>query len=173
MTTNRITASVAAAALVTVGAFALAPSAGAATSARACTTGERWPASAEGRPAAHTDSAGVYLWHTSTGWRLRVNDPHVDRAVFTGSVRVDGAIVGVGRHLERGAEGVLNRGKGVVDFRFVNHGGVDGMNFVTRCSTTLTVNVKRNGVTVDAAHVYVGASGANPTAVPFTITKAA
>ena len=173
MTKNRITASVAAAALVTVGAFALAPSAGAATSARTCATGEHWPASADGRPAAHADAASVYLWHTNTGWRLRVNDPHVDRAVFTGSVKVDGAIVGVGRHLERGAEGILNRGKGAVDFRFVNHGGVDGLNFVTRCSTTLTVNVKRNGVTVDAAHVYVGASGANPASVPFTISKAA
>ena len=173
MAMNRITAGVAAAALVTVGAFALAPSAGAATSARTCATGERWPASAEGRPAAHTDADAVYVWHTRAGWRVRVNDPHVDRAVFTGSVRVDGAIVGVGRHLERGAEGVLRRAKGVVDFRFVNHGGVDGLNFVTKCSTTVTVNVKRNGVTVDPTHVYVGESGANPAAVPFTISRAA
>lgn len=94
-------------------------------------------------------------------------------AVFTGSVRVDGAIVAVGRHLERGGEGVIRRGKGVVDFRFVNHGGVDGLNFVTKCSTTVTVNVKRNSVTVDPAHVYVGASGANPAALRFTISKAA
>ena len=171
MTPNRITASVAAAALVTVGALALAPSAGAATATRSCATGERWPASAEGRPAARTDAAGVYVWHTNTGWRLRVNDPGADRAVFTGSVRVDGAIVAVGRHLERGGEGVINRGKSVADFRFVNYGGVDGLNFVTKCSATVTVHVKRNGVTMDAAHVYIGTSGAHPTAVPFTINR--
>ena len=175
MDTKRITGSVLAATLVTVGAFALAPAAGATTDTPACTTTtESWPAAAEGRPAAHPEAEGVYLWHTTTGWRLRVNDPGIDRAVFTGSIKVDGQIFAVGRLLESRAEGVVTRsGAGAAYFRFVNHGGVDGLNFGTRCSSSVKVNVKRNGVTVPAAHVYIGAAGANPDAVPFTITKGA
>ena len=174
MDTKRITGSVLAATLATVGAFALAPGAGATTDAPTCPSTESWPTSADGRPAAHPDAEGVYLWHTATGWRLRVNDPGVDRAVFTGSVKVDGQIVAIGRRLESGAEGVVTRtGAGAAYFRFVNYGGIDGLNFATRCSTNLRVNVKRNGVTVPAAHVYIGASGTNPDAVPFTISKTA
>ena len=173
MKTKQLVSSVAAATLVTVGAFALAPAAGASVDPSTCTTTEHWPATAEGRPAAHPETDGVSVWHTSTGWRLRVNDPGTDRAVFTGSVKVDGQIFGVGRHLENGGEGVVNRTAHAVYFRFVNYGGVDGMNFGTRCSTTLTVNVKRNGVTVAADHVYIGATGSHPTAVPFSIAKTA
>ena len=50
-------------------------------------------------------------------------------------------------------------------------GGFDGLNFRTRCSTTFALKVKRNGVTVPAEHVYVGASGQHPSSVPLTIQK--
>ena len=132
---------------------------------------EQWPASAEGRPAAHLEAEGVYVWHSSNGWRLRVNDPGTDRAVFTGSVKVDGKIFAVGRHLENGAEGVVRLGAHAAVFRFMNFGGVDGMNFRTKCSTTFRVNVKKNGVTVPTEHVYIGAAGDHPAAVPFIITR--
>ena len=173
MDMKRITSGLLAGALITTGALALAAPAGATVEPSTCTTTEHWPATAEGRPAAHPETDGVYVWHTSKGWRLRVNDPGTDRAIFTGSVKVDGQIFGVGRHLENGAEGVVHRGTHAEYFRFVNYGGGDGMNFGTRCSTTLTVNVKRNGVTVAADHVYIGAAGSHPTAVPFSIAKTA
>lgn len=173
MKTTRITSGLAAAALLATGSFALAAPAGASDAdAGACTTGEHWPASAAGRPAAHPETDAVYVWHTSRGWRVRVNDPGADRAVFTGSVKVDGQVFGVGRHLESGGEGVLNTDAHGTYFRFVNFGGVDGLNFRTRCSTTLALKVKRNGVAVPADHVYVGASGQHPSSVPLTIDKA-
>ena len=173
MKTTRITSGLAAAALLATGSFALTGPAGASDAdAGACTTTEHWPASASGRPAAHPETDAVYVWHTSRGWRVRVNDPGADRAVFTGSVKVDGQVFGVGRHLESGAEGVVNTGAHGADFRFVNFGGVDGLNFKTRCSTTFVLTVKRNGVNVPADHVYVGASGQHPSSVPLTIDKA-
>jgi hypothetical protein len=137
-----------------------------------CATGP-WPTSVEGRPATHTDAEGVYLWHTSRGWHLRVNDPGADRAVFTGSVRVDGRIVSIGRHLENAGEGIVYPSTaGVVGFRFVNYGGVDGLDFVTRCASTVSVRVKVDGTTVAADHVYVGADGHHPDAVPTTVGRA-
>ena len=173
MKTTRITSGLAAAALLATGSFALAVPAGASNAETGtCTTTEHWPVSAAGRPAAHPETDAVYVWHTSRGWRVRVNDPGADRAVFTGSVKVDGQVFGVGRHLESGAEGVVNTGAHAAYFRFVNFGGVDGLNFKTRCSTTFALTVKRNGVTVPADHVYVGASGQHPSSVPLTIDKA-
>lgn len=172
MKTKQLLAGIAAGSMLAGSTLALAAPAGAAT-APACPN-EAWPASADGRPAAHTDAEGVYLWHTATGWRLRVNEPGADRAVFTGSIKVDGRLVSWGRHLERGGEGVVTRsGAGVAGFRFVNRGGVDGLDFVTRCSSTLTVRVRMNGAVVDADHVFVGADGHHPSSLPTTITKAA
>ncbi len=174
MKATRIKSGLAAAALIATGSFALAAPAGASDAdAGACAAGEHWPVSAAGRPAAHPETDAVYVWHTSRGWRVRVNDPGADRAVFTGSVKVDGQVFGVGRHLESGAEGVVNTGAHAAYFRFVNYGGVDGLNFGTRCSSTLTVNVKRNGVAVPADHVYVGSTGQHPTSIPLTIERAA
>ena len=172
MKTKQLLSGIAAGAMLAGSTLALAAPAGADT-APACPN-EAWPTSADGRPAAHPEAEGVYLWHTSTGWRLRVNEPGADRAVFTGSIKVDGQLVSWGRHLENAGEGVVTRtGAGVAGFRFVNYGGVDGLNFVTRCSSTLTVRVKMNGTVVSADHVYIGADGHHPDALPTTITKAA
>ena len=168
MITKRILGGVAATTLLAGAAVGLAPSvAGAAT----CSTGP-WPAADEGRPAAHTDATGVYLWHTTDGWHLRVNDPGPDRAVFTGTVRVDGQVVSVGRHLEQRGEGVVTRtATGVVGFRFTNYGGVDGLDLATRCTSHLTVRVRVGGHAVDASHVWIGADGHHPAAVPTRIAK--
>ncbi|MGZ4676357.1 MAG: hypothetical protein ACXVJ7_01155 [Acidimicrobiia bacterium] len=171
--TKQIVAALATGAVLTSGAVAAAPSAGAATPG-ACAVTESWPAATNGRPAAHPATAGVYLWHTDRGWRLRVNEPGADRAVFSGSITVDGQLVSWGRHLENRGEGTVTRtGTGVAGFRFVNYGGVDGLNFVTRCSSTLTVRVKLDGVTVPADHIFVGADGHHPDAVPTVVRRAA
>ncbi len=172
MKTKQLLATIAAGSMLAGSTLALAAPAGAATTPRCAS--EAWPTSADGRPTAPTDAEGVYLWHTSTGWHLRVNEPGADRAVFAGSIRVDGRLVSWGRHLERGGEGVVTRtGAGVAGFRFVNYGGVDGLDFVTRCSSTLTIRVKMNGAVVSADHIFIGADGHHPSSLPTTITKAA
>ena len=176
MKVKTLSSGLAAAAMVATGTLALAAPAGATVDPATCTTREHWPASAEGRPAVHADAAGVYVWHTTRGWRVRVNDPAAtagDPTVFTGSIAVDGAMLSVGRHLEDGAEGIAKVSRQRIVFRFVNHGGVDGLNFATKCSTTLRVNVRADGVAVSADHVYIGAAGNHPDAVPFSITKTA
>ena len=63
MKTTRITSGLAAAALLATGSFALAVPAGASDAETAtCTTTEHWPASAEGRPAAHPETDADYVW---------------------------------------------------------------------------------------------------------------
>jgi hypothetical protein len=87
-------------------------------------------------------------------------------------VRVDGQVLSVGRHLEPRGEGVPTRPRaGVVDGRFTNDGGVDGLDLVMRSSSHLTVRARVDGHIVDAAHVWIGADGHRPDAVPTRITK--
>jgi len=173
--TTKLLGTMAAGAMLATGTLAIAaPVAGAegSTPLPACSATESWPANANGRPTPQPTAEGVYLWHTDTGWKLRVNEPGLDRAVFTGTIKVDGQLVSWGRHLENAGEGVVARtGAGVAGFRFVNYGGVDGLNFVTRCSSSLTVRVKLNGTPVSADHIYIGADGHHPDAVPTVITK--
>lgn len=171
-TTTRLIGSLAAGAVLATGSLALAaPVAGATETAPACTT-ESWPADVNGRPAAHPEATGVYLWHNDRGWKLRVNEPGADRAVLTGSIKVDGQLVSWGRHLENGGEGVVTRtAAGRAAFRFVNYGGVDGLNFVTHCSSSISVRVKLDGVPVPAEQIYIGADGHHPASLPTTITR--
>jgi hypothetical protein len=172
-TTTRILGSLAAGAVLATGSVAVAAPAGATTTPAPCVS-ERWPAATNGRPAAHPEAEGVYLWHSDAGWRLRVNEPGADRAVFTGTITVDGQLVSWARHLENAGEGVVGRAnEGRAAFRFVNYGGVDGLNFVTRCASTLTVHVRMNGVPVGADHVYIGADGHHPASLPTVITRGA
>ena len=169
MQCKRLLTSVAAVVTLTAGTLGIAMPAASADTAP-CVT-ERWSAAVQGRPAAHPDQTGVYLWHSSTGWHLRVNEPGADRAVFTGTVRVDGRIDSIGRHLENRGEGTINLSPNAVAFRFVNYGGMDGLEFVTHCSNTITVNVKINGATVPAEDVFIGHDGYHPASVPFTIGR--
>ena len=53
----------------------------------------------------------------------------------------------------------------------MNYGGSDGLDSVTRCSSTITINVRMNGATVPAADVFIGHDGYHPAAVPFTINR--
>jgi hypothetical protein len=168
MLTKHIVGGIAATTLLAGATLGMTP---AVAGAAACSTGP-WPAADEGRPAAHPDASGVYLWHSNDGWHLRVNDPGPDRAVFTGTVRVDGQVLSTGRHLEQRGEGVLTRPRaGIVGYRFTNYGGVDGLDLVTRCSSHLTVRARVDGQAVDAAHVWIGADGHHPDAVPTRIAK--
>jgi len=173
MKTKQLIGSLAATAVVASGSLALAGPVAGAAETQSCST-ESWPAAANGRPAVHLDAQGVYLWHTARGWRLRVNEPGADRAVFTGSVRVDGRVVAIGRHLENHGEGVVTRtGAGAVGFRFVNYGGVDGLNLATRCSSKLVLRVSMNGHVVPPSRVFVGADGHHPSSLPTTVTRGA
>ena len=57
----------------------LAASTGATTTVSTTTTCDegRWPASAQGQPLAYHAGAraGDYLWHSGTGWHLRLHPP--------------------------------------------------------------------------------------------------
>ena len=56
----------------------------------ACDAGP-WPASTQGAPATYKSGgrAGDYIWHTSTGWHLRVTHVTTSSWSFTGKIVAD------------------------------------------------------------------------------------
>ena len=133
-----------------------------------------WPANAEGQPASFEAGAaeGVYLWHTDSGWRLRVTHPGTAKAVFRGTVRSASTIHAVARRTES-RDAVVTRGRHRAAFRFANYGRIDGMDFRLGCGPGFAVNVTVNGRTLPADHVFIGADGHHPAQVPFRIERQA
>jgi hypothetical protein len=113
------------------------------------------PPTVEGQPAAFVPGAakGVYIWHERAGWRLRVTHPQTrDAAGKPNLIEVRGRITSTRRlanvrtiQLEDKQRGewvsVKRPNRKVMDFRFVNGGFIDGINFTAGCSGRLGFTV--------------------------------
>ena len=167
-----------AAAAATVGVAGLiAPAAaGAATpspTAAACDK-TAWEPTVQGRPAglAAGSPTGDYLWHDQRGFHLRVTHAQHDRRVYTGVIHASAPMRMERVRLEKGDRVTLSKNRQTIVFAFVNHGGIDGVNFHTDCASTLTVSRLRvGGHRIALKHVYLGATKAHPAAVPFTVHR--
>ncbi len=130
------------------------------------------PSSVEGAPALftpkafkpHTGAKGVYIWHEKAGWRVRVThdltNPSTTTAKgkvvpgkpvlveFRGKITSTKKLTGVRTvRLEDRQRGewvsVKRHQRKTLDFRFVNGGFVDGINFNAGCSGKLTFTVSQ------------------------------
>ncbi len=156
-------------------AFAASP-AGADTSTEAaadnatCEAGH-WPGWVDGRPAGvHAQGAqGVYLWHDSYGWHLRVTHRGTARQVFEVKITAPSGLYGVERLTERG-DVLINDGTTLL-MRFSNYGALDGVDFRVHCGPGITVNAKIDGSQASPIRVFLGRFSAHPTSVPFAIER--
>jgi hypothetical protein len=143
------------------------------------------PSTVQGRPAAFRPGSakGVYIWHEKAGWRLRVTHP---RTVTNGKadlIEVRGRITSTRKltrvqtvRLEAKQRGewvsVQRPSRKVLEFRFVNGGFVDGVDFAAGCSgrlgfTVWEVTRAANGMVVRTPMpVFLGS-----TAMPVTTTS--
>lgn len=146
------------------------------------------PTSVLGKPASFKAGSplGVYLWHDAKGWRVRVTHNLPKTAAGKAQrVEVRGRIV-TSRPIsrvrlvrleakQRGEWVAVQRPKRrVMDLRFVNLGGIDGVNFAAGCAGKLTFQfwqVTRNSdgtVKRTPVPVFVGSNMTQltPTTVP-------
>ena len=65
---------------------------------------------------------------------------------------------------------LLNGGKTLV-FRFVNHGGIDGVDFADSCASTTKFALALDGHRLGRNHIYIGARSAPPARDPFVISR--
>jgi len=131
------------------------------------------PSYVDGRPA-HLHmrgAAGDYLWHDTSGWHLRVTHATKSRMVFRGVITASGPMTFQrARDESHDQVTLLNGGKTLV-FRFVNHGGIDGVDFTDDCAATLKLAFAVNGHRLGRNHIYIGAHSARPAHDPFVISR--
>jgi hypothetical protein len=141
------------------------------------------PPSVEGQPATFIPGAekGLYIWHERAGWRVRLTHPQTKNEKGRPNlIEVRGRITSTRKfanvrtiQLEDKQRGewvsVRRPSRKVMDFRFVNGGFIDGINFNARCSGRLGFTVweiTKDPVTGKVVRtpmpIFVGAS---PTAV--------
>jgi hypothetical protein len=130
-----------------------------------------WPAWANGVPAA---DPGVRVWHSVTGWHVRVTHNSIHDRVFAGEVLTSGRLVSVTPvRLERNdalTVGPLRHG---LLFRFNNYGGVDGFDFTTSCAPFLEFGFTSDAHLVGPSRISIGAGGRHPAHDPFVIRRTA
>lgn len=142
-------------------------------STTAC-TGGAWPRWVQGAPAVHAGSpAGDYLWHSSTGWHLRVTHVRTTPVAFSGTIRANQPLHVTGYRLEAEDAFSLSADRLTLTYRFRNHGGLDGLDFTTECATRLGVSGRMNGVLLPCRRIWLGHAGVHPLQNPFAIYRRA
>jgi hypothetical protein len=127
------------------------------------------PQSVQGRPLGFAPGAakGVYIWHEKAGWRIRVTHPRTLTGGKPDLIEVRGRITSTRKfakvrsvQLEDKQRGewvsVRNPNRKVMEFRFVNGGFIDGINFTAGCSGRLGFTVWQ--VVKDPTGAVVGRS---------------
>jgi len=167
-----------AAALASTPTAAANPAPASAGKGATCDPDAHWPAYVQGRPDGfdpHDD--GVFIWHNPHGgWGLRVSHPALpgkaNKVVFTGTISSKGTIGNVARVKDEKDDVVKVGPKGhTLYFRFVNYGGVDGVDFTTTCTPGLAVALKADGSSMQTKFIHLGDKDAKPGSNPFLIRR--
>lgn len=144
----------------------------------ACDADGHWPGYIQGRPDGFdARDDGVYLWHNPEGgWGLRVSHPvlpgQANKVVFSGTLTSKGGIGDVKRIRDEKDDRVkVGKHGHTLSFRFVNYGGVDGVDFTTGCTPGVRVSLKVDNATVPVRFVHLGDKKVNPQSDPFTIRR--
>ena len=154
-----------------------APGAGAATTptaspAPSCLPADHdgaWPAWANGRPAA---DPGVRVWHSATGWHVRVTHDSIHDRVFAGEILTSGRIASATPvRLEKNDAFTVGPNKHGLLFRFNNYGGVDGFDFTTSCAPFLEFGFTSDARLIGPSRISIGAGGRHPAHDPFVIRR--
>lgn len=145
-------------------------SAGAAKKAK-CDAVSGWSAYA-GRPAGFVagGTTGLYVWQENGTWRVGATNDRGARTTFSATVTFDAPVSGKPIGTE-GKSDIVDVRAQSVRFRFANFGGVDGVAIDSPCSSSVTVSASVDGQPLTPQQVFLGASGANPGAVPVVLTR--
>lgn len=132
-----------------------------------------WELKVQGRPRFDGgDRGGDYLWHTTSGFHLRVTHRTDERVVYSGVITSSAAMRLEPVRLEKGDYVRMSADRRVIAFAFANHGHVDGINFHTDCAKTLTLShlrADRHALPTD--RVYLGITKAHPAHIPFVVHR--
>jgi hypothetical protein len=133
-----------------------------------------WKLKVQGRPhnLSGGDRGGVYLWHNSTGFHLRVTHRTDERVIYSGVLTSSAPMRMEPVKLERGDYVRISADHRVIAFAFGNHGHIDGINIHTDCARTLTVSRLHADLhALPTDRVYLGVTKAHPAHIPFVVHR--
>jgi len=132
-----------------------------------------WPASVQGVPATYHSGAraGDYIWHSSTGWHVRVTHVSTAKFVFTGKIVANAPMTVAPVRLESGDVFALSADKKTLTYRFANYGNVDGLDIRTACATRLWFKGSMSGSLLPIGRIWIGRAGHHPLQNPFAVTR--
>lgn len=118
-------------------------------------------------------TSGDYLWHSKTGFHLRVTHGNThDARLYSGEIRASAPMRISDVRLEKGDYARLSKSGHTLVFLFSNHGFIDGVDFHTDCASRLTVERLRVGSSnLPKSHVFLGKNGVHPKHMPFTVHR--
>jgi hypothetical protein len=157
----------------TAGAATTTPKAGA-TAPCLANRDDEWPDWVNGQPAGFEAGAngGVYLWHDTSGWHLRVTHKTDDRVSFGGTIVTRGMFSDVeGVMLERGDQFEVSPDHHAITFRFMNYGHIDGLDFRTHCAPALEFSFQADGHQLPANRAVIGHEDRHPDTDPFPVWR--
>jgi hypothetical protein len=140
----------------------------------ATTFDDAWPANVDGQPPSFQAGApgGVYLWHDSTGWHLRVTHENSRLQTYRGVITIPRGKIRFDRVLdERNDKTHLSRNGKTLTFKFKNYGKVDGIDFRTLCAPSVAFGFTVNGHRLPTSKIVIGASEWHPAHNPFRIVR--
>ena len=133
-----------------------------------------WPGWTHLRPAKAnlTTTTGVWMWHDGLGWHIRTTHRGVALRTLSGRLQTAGQFAGVSAIRLEGRDSLnVSKDHHVVNFRFDNHGAVDGLNFRTHCAPWIEFAFISDGKRLPVKNVAIGQRGVNPKIDPFTIAR--
>jgi hypothetical protein len=138
-------------------------------------TEDAWPAYTQGVPA-NIDpltAAGVYMWHDTNGWHLRVTHKSDSLRTFSGQLITGGGSFSdvTAVKLETGDAYAVSQNQRTISFLFLNYGHIDGLNFHTHCVPSIAFAFQSDGVVVPPAKITIGHAGVHPKTDPFTLAR--
>ena len=131
------------------------------------------PVEVVGNPGVKAQAAeGLYLWHGSTGYALRVTHPGHEKVTFTGTITVTNKITAIRKfRLEKADSMKVGPHRHTLTFRFTNYGFLDGISFAAACSKDVKVSLSIDGKQATPNQVFLGKNRVQPTSVPFRIER--
>jgi hypothetical protein len=134
---------------------------------------------ATGQPHPFPGSAkGYYLGEQHNRWRLEITQPAGSVNTYSGDIYLYGGsfIKGSGLKLEAIDSFTIHQDPPFgqyLTFSFVDRGGTDGIEFgPANTVSTIAFDLEVNGVFLPAGNIYLGTSGAHPTAAHFVVPGA-
>ena len=152
------------------------PSSTAETATHTCATGVL-PPSIQGKPASFKAglSRGYWIWHDGSGWHLRVTKKATDKkpVVFSGKIHTNRSSVAKAVRFDAKDRLHVSRNHHNIAFRLVNHGAVDGIDWVASCSERTTFTLRVNGHRITPTRIHLGSADAHPAHAHFMIRRTA